>query len=227
VGRATKRYVRENDLTVRRGPFTGLRYPPHAVGTVTHLTTKLLGCYESALSPYLTDGGDFDLFVDVGAGDGYYCAGYKRLFPRTAVIGYETDASSRRMALGLAQHNGVDVEMRGKADHRALSMLPEGHLLLLSDVEGYEYKLLDPVAVPRLLKATMIIEVHPTARADIVEVLSRRFAVSHEITSVPGLPKDAGEFGELAAWAEDEARYAISEGRDSEPLWLVMRPRAA
>lgn len=223
-GKAARRYIAQHGLVVRHGPFAGLMYPPSAIGNVSFLPTKLLGAYERDLGAVLAGADGFDLFVDIGAGEGYYCVGFKRRFPGTRVIGHETDRSERRAASQLAQINRVDIEMRGTADHAALNALPPGRLLLMTDVEGYEKELLDPAAVPRLRDATMIVEAHPEVHPDIVEVLSTRFRRTHHVELITGSPKDVREHPELADWDAKLATYAIYEGRASEPLWLVLRP---
>jgi hypothetical protein len=201
-------------------------YPSAAIGNVSFLPTKLLGCYEPELWPNLAHAHGFDLFVDVGAGEGYYCVGFKQLFPGTRVIGYETDGFERRTAAKLAELNGVSIEMRGTANHEALNALPNGRLLLMTDVEGYEHQLADPILVPRLGETTMIIEAHPSVHPDIVDVFRSRFTRSHDIELVGGLKKGVIKYPELAGWDESLARCAITEGRAIDPLWLVLRPRA-
>ena len=225
-GKATRRYVAEHGLIVRSGPFAGLIYPPAAIGRASFLPTKLLGAYEAELTPVLADATGFDLFVDIGSGEGYYCVGFKRRYPATHVIGYETDRFERALSVKLAKVNGVGIETRGTADHHALNTLPGGRLLLMTDVEGYERELADPAAVPRLRDATMIIEAHPEVHPDIIDLLTMRFRTSHDIELVRGRPKQAGDFPQLAHWDPALAPYAISEGRASDPLWLVLRPRA-
>jgi hypothetical protein len=224
-GKATRRYVDEHGLIVRSGPFAGLVYPASAIGNVSFLPAKLLGAYESDLAPVFAGASGFDLFVDIGAGEGYYCVGFKQRFPETRVIGYETDRSERRVAVEFARINGVATETRGTADHQALNGLPPGRLLLMTDVEGYEYELADPDAVPRLRQATMIIEAHPAVHPDIASVLTKRFAPTHEVELIAGRVKDTGDYAELADWNAALATRAISEGRDADPLWVVLRPR--
>jgi len=73
----------------------------------------------------------------------------------------------------------------------------------------------------------MIIEAHPEAHPDIVELLTGRFRSSHDIELVRGQPRQAGDYPQLAHWDPGLARYAISEGRANDPLWLVLRPRGA
>lgn len=63
-------------LTVRRGPFAGLRYPSHdAVGS--SLWPKLLGSYEAELAPTFEAlcATPYRTVVDVGAAEGYYAVG--------------------------------------------------------------------------------------------------------------------------------------------------------
>jgi hypothetical protein len=209
---------------VRSGPFAGLVYPASAIGNVSFLPAKLLGAYESDLAPILAGADGFDVFADVGSGEGYYCVGFKRRFPDTRVIGYETDRFERHASLALAKTNGVVIETRGTADHGALNALPAGRLLLMTDVEGYEYELADPAAVPRLREASMIIEAHPAVHPNVVDVLVARFSATHDVELIAGHAKDAGEQAELAGWEASLAARAISEGRDADPLWLVLRP---
>jgi len=194
---------------------------------VSFLPTKLLGCYERELAPILAVARGFDMFVDVGAGDGYYCVGFKRLFPGTRVIGYEVGRVERSTAAKLAALNGVSVESRGRADHASLTAVVSGRVLLMVDVEGYEYELLDPILVPRLLDATMIVEAHPAVHPAVVDTLRSRFSQSHDVRVIQGSGRDIREFPELADWNEAQARCAISEGRTLNPLWLVLRPRAS
>jgi hypothetical protein len=224
-GKATKRYVDAHGLVVRRGPFAGMTYPSAAIGNTSFLPTKLLGAYEPELASVLAEAGNFDLFVDIGSGEGYYCVGVKRRFPETRVVGYETDRFERRLSAKLATVNGVTIETRGTADHDALNALAFGRLLLMTDVEGYEYQLVDPGAVPGLREATMIVEAHPAVHPDVVDVLTARFTATHDIELVAGRAKQVGDYPELARWEPTLARYAISEGRATDPLWLVLRPR--
>jgi len=198
-----------------------MRYPRSAIGRISFLPTKLLGCYEPDLAPVFADAAGFDVFVDVGSADGYYCVGFKRRFPHTHVIGFETDRFQRRLSHKLARLNGVTVDARGTADQRALDALPPGRLLLMTDIEGYEYELLNPATLPMLHAATMIIEAHRKVHPDVVEVLSSRFEHSHTIQLVHARPRKTSDYQELAGWKDDMARLALF---DAQSLWLVLRP---
>lgn len=223
-GKATARFVSEHGLTVRYGPFAGMVYPADAVGRVAVLPSKLLGTYEPELGPHVQAvGANADVFVDLGSGDGYYCVGFGRLFPQATVIGYEMDDGERALAARLALLNGVSVEFRGIADEATLNSLPAGRLLLMADIEGAEYELLDPDRFPRLREASIIVEVHPIPHPDIVDVLHARFAATHSITDVAGRPKSIA-LPELDGWDRGLASMAVSEGRTGYGQWLILTP---
>jgi hypothetical protein len=226
LGKATRRFVDECGLTVRGGPFAGMTYPQAAVARVSYLPAKLLGAYESEIGSFLGAADGFDLFVDVGSADGYYCVGMALRHPEVQVIGYETDRFQRAICRQLIDANGVSLDIRGTASHEALNELPVGRMLLLCDVEGYEYELMDPERIPRLRTATMIVEVHPWVRENLVGVVADRFEGSHEINVIKGTPRYAGAYSELADWSPDLASMAITEGRSDPAVWLILMPRA-
>ena len=224
LGRVTRRFVDQCGLTVRRGPFAGMNYPRSAVGRASYLPAKLLGAYESELNSFLGDAHGYDLFVDVGSADGYYCVGMASRCPELKVIGYETDRFQRAVCRQLGKTNGVSLDIRGTADHDALNALPAGRMLLLCDVEGYEDELIDPERIPRLMTATMVLELHPWVREGLIEAVASRFKNSHEIRCIRGEPRDPADHRELAGWSRGLADMAITEGRSEPAIWLVLVP---
>ncbi|MGK2877397.1 MAG: hypothetical protein ACSLFF_02285 [Solirubrobacterales bacterium] len=227
IGKATRRYLAGNDLTVKRGYAEGISYPPKAVARIGFLSTKLIGAYEHELDEPLEQAvPGHDLFVDIGSGDGYYCLATKKRFPEVRVIGYETDDAERKMAGEMASMNGVEIELRGTAEPAEFAGLPDGRLFVMTDVEGYEFELMDPVKIPRLLTSTMLIEVHPATREGLRATLIERFADTHTHEVILGEPKDLAAYPELKGWPHDIANMAITEGRPALPEWLLLTPTA-
>lgn len=225
IGKATRRYLQANDLTVRRGYAEGIEYPPQAVARIGFLATKLIGAYEHEIhDALLQQMPGHDLFVDVGSGEGFYCLATARRFPGVRAIGYETDDAERRTAEKMAQLNGVACEFRGTADPAEFAALPAGRMLLMTDIEGYEYELVDPLRIPRLLEATMLIEVHPATREGLRQTLIDRFAETHTATVILGQPKNFDDYPELAGWPRELANMAVTEGRPALPEWLLLVP---
>ena len=103
---------------------------------------------------------------------------------------------------------------------------PEGRLLILCDIEGYEEELLDPQLVPRLQEATMVVEAHDQFRPDVITVLTERFRETHEIERIFAQPADPAEFDELKGWDQKSAELVVFDGHASpEESWLIFVPK--
>jgi len=97
-----------SDLTVRSGPFAGLRYPSEAsVGST--LLPKLLGSYEQELHGVVEqlDHAKYTAIVDIGCAEGYYAVGLAKRIESIPVFAYDTDPTSRQLCLDMASRNDV------------------------------------------------------------------------------------------------------------------------
>lgn len=226
-GKVVRRYVQEYGLEVRHGPFEGLQFPRQTVGRGHALPTKLLGSYERELYPALEEAarGDYDVFVEVGSGDGYYCVGFKQRSPATQVIGFESDPIHRSLSKRVAKHNDTFVEFSGEATPAVLAGLPPGKLFLMVDVEGYEVDLLDVEAVPRLRETTMLVELHDRiVEHEVTGPLTGRFERSHAITFIEAQPRVQDDWEEMRDWPVESAHWALSEGRSRLARWMLLKP---
>lgn len=226
IGRATRRYLASNDLTVKRGYAEGMMFPPRAIARVGFLSTKLIGAYEHELEEALAKVAGHDLFVDVGSGEGFYCVSTKLRAPDTRVIGFETDEAERKVAREMAALNAVEIELEGTATPEAIASIGPGSLFLMTDIEGGEFEFVDPERIPRLREATMLIEVHPATREGLRATLIERFADTHSHTVILGQPKHFDDFPELTGWPAEQANLAVTEGRPALPEWLLLEPIA-
>lgn len=230
--RVTRRFARHYGLTVRSGPFEGMRYPDLAVGRVELLTQKLLGAYERELHSVveLVIAGSFDTVVDVGSSDGYYAVGLARRMPGATVYAYEGNPLPQRVSRALAGENGVEgrIDFRGFADVDALRSLPSGPAFVLSDCEGCEAELMDPAAVPMLERSTILIELHDMIVPGVSGLVAERFLDTHSLETIHGEPRFAGDFRELvelpgADYMDRE--LAITEFRATPMSWALLTPR--
>lgn len=227
-GRTTERYVKNYGLTVRRGQFTGMIYPPSAVGRAGYLPAKLLGCYEAELAAVMEKITDYSTFIDIGSGDGFYPVGIALRMPGVRVIGFETNHTERSLARKLAALNGVDVDFRGTATTDALNrVLCTGsrHALVLCDIEGGEQELIDPIQVPAFRHAHIIVELHPQAVPGIFNTLYMRFRETHTADLIRSTNRSA-KLPELAGWDAKYANLAIGDGRTEHGEWLNLKPQA-
>jgi hypothetical protein len=171
-------------------------YPPETVAWTVLTSAKESGDYESAFAAVVAEELEKrpPVFVDVGAADGYYAVGAARMGVPT--IAYESSPLERKALQKLAEANGVTVDVRGHC--RRLPDVPTGSLLLL-DVEGAEWKLLDGNAPTRLVGSTVLVELHEQFAPGITDELARRFASTHTVESLTGAAQ-SGRVGGLPVW---------------------------
>ena len=216
--------------TVQGGPFAGMRYVQRAKGSV--LLPKLLGTYEHELFDAirtLSSRGPAAV-VDVGCAEGYYAVGMARVVPNAAVYAFDIDPEARRLCDLLAVENRVEarVKVGGACDAAALEAIlrKHGRVLVISDCEGYEGELLDPIKAPGLRGADMVVEVHEFAARGVTDVLLRRFSDTHDIVRIPADPIDPDSIAALADFAPELRRKATSEFRPAGMEWLVCLSRS-
>jgi predicted RNA methylase len=220
-------FVEHHGATVLRGPMAGLWYPPFVHRYVHHLTAKLLGAYEEELHAVLTEqlARTPPAFVDLGAADGYYAAGVALASTGTRVHAYEIDPVARNALKGLAAANGVSerVTLHRAANARRLAEHELDAALVLCDVEGAELDVLDGPAVGALAAATMIVELHEAAEADVEAVLRERFASTHTAAVIESRSREPSAYAELDGAPHRET--AVDEFRTDGYRWLVLKPR--
>lgn len=233
ISRINRAFARHNGLTVRRGPFAGMRFPESARTRIKHLVPFLTGSYEHELHPGLTTllGRSYDRVVDIGAAEGYYAVGLARALPSARVTAFEMLPVAQQQCRRMAEENGVAdrVEVRGKCGPADLASLGGESLLVFCDAEGAEQELMDPERVPALRSATAIVELHEWARPGVSGTIVRRFEPTHEIELVHGGARymsDYPELMEVPGVTFEHRELGVSEIRHSPCVWAILTPRA-
>jgi precorrin-6B methylase 2 len=223
-------YVNNRGLTVQAGPFAGLTFPDDLVGHPERsdsLAAKLIGSYERELHPALESAlaKQPSVFVNVGAGDGFYPVGVALSCPETTVHAFEIDAGRQATCAALADLNGVAdrVGVHGECKPAWLAQLPDDAFLLV-DCEGCEATVLDPAQAPPLRHATLIVELHdfitPESSARVVE----RFSDTQEIERVQSEPRHVDDFPDLEFLGWKQREIAVCEFRFRPMEWAVLTP---
>ena len=215
---------------VYSGPFAKMKYIRDSWWG--SYIPKLLGVYERELHGALESAITRrpDVVVDVGAAEGYYSVGLCRRLPQARHIAFEMGEEGRAMMAELAALNGCQnmIDIRGECDPTKLEAVLAGssNPLVVVDVEGYEKILVDPVAVPSLRKAMILVELHNRVRG-IAELLTERFGRTHQIQRIWSEDRNLSEypFDSLVlrllpvrhrVWALDELRKVRMSW-----LWMV------
>jgi hypothetical protein len=230
TGPPTAEYVRRNGLAVARGPFTGMRYLAGLETTSGDLVAKLAGTYERELHPSIGEWIRSELtdIIDVGCAEGYYAVGLAMSMPNIRMHAFDIDAVARGRCEALAKLNNVvdRVHLGGECTPETLARFPNSGVALLSDCEGFERRLLDPILAPQLRSWQILVELHDFLDQQITETIVSRFESTHSIELIDGEGRD-DNLPELEFMSRRERNAVLSERRPGPMRWAHLRPHAA
>jgi hypothetical protein len=230
VGGPTVEYVERNGLEVRRGPFRGMRYIENLERTSGDLVAKLAGTYERELHGVLTDwvAARHAHIIDVGCAEGYYAVGFAYAMKGTTVHAFDIDPKAREQCAALSRLNGVSerVQILAACEPSALNDFPARGVALLSDCEGYERILLDPIAAPRLKGWPILVELHDFMDDSITETICERFRDSHDVQIIEGEGREQeARLTEFEFMTARQRAAVLGERRPGRMRWAHLRPR--
>jgi len=219
----------QDDLTVRYGPFAGMRYLKESSGS--QVLPKVLGSYEEPLHCWLEEiltEKTYDLILDVGCAEGYYAVGFAWRLPSLRVRAFDINPEARKQTRALAILNHVQdrVSIETECDFQQFEKYGGSKTLVFCDIEGAEDGLLDPVQAPRLKECDILVEAHDFLVDGITDRLLLRFAPSHRIriaVDYPGRLKNYDFDGWKELSAEDCAAL-IDEVRPPQMRFLYLEP---
>jgi hypothetical protein len=153
--------------------------------------------------------------------------------PELRVSVFERLEQGREAIARLANMNHVASRLTvlGSCDPAALrATLKETQATaLISDVEGYEVDLLDPVLVPELADITMLVEVHDAKMPNCTQRVIEKFEATHRVQHVSQqkrLIKDY-PYRDVASvlFPSLVERYGVTEVRNVGNAWVWLEPR--
>ena len=230
-----RRYLRSSRHVVQAGPFRNMRYVEAA--HYSALLPKIAGAYESELHPYLKRIAEAqpDVLIDVGAAEGYYAVGAAVAGWSRRIVAFESDAGARELLHAMIRRNnpGADrVEVRGRcAPEDLATVLAEARRpTVIIDAEGFEALLIDPLRVPALARATLLIEYHDFILPGLSQILKERLQPTHTMEHIALAPRDPRQLtgaGPLLRRFPRLCRALLCEFRpQSQHGWLWFEPRA-
>jgi hypothetical protein len=97
--------------------------------------------------------------------------------------------------------------------------------LIVCDIEGAEFELLDPEAIPKLRGVDLLVEVHDQLRPGTGDELIRRFQSTHEVQVIATVPRTIDDLPAGISLSGDLAEAAMEESRGGQMVWHWMRKR--
>ncbi len=214
---------------VQAGPFRGMKLPATAVWGDGGRAPKILGTYEEEILPALMDfvARRPGLVINVGCSEGYYAVGLARLLSQSRVVAFDVEESAQQVCAEAAELNGVSVDVVGRCTLEGLAafLMEDPAPLVVMDCDGDELALLDPVAVPQLARADILVECHDLKLRGLQEALLERLAVTHDVEVVRQGARNPHALAVLQGFAEQDRWLLMSESRLEPGCWLVCRAR--
>jgi len=214
---------------VVEGPFQGLRYPPLDQWASCRFE-KIGGSYEHELHDLvhrLVKTKQYDLIVNVGAAEGFYTAGLALLFPKARVVSFEADEPSTRFCRNLCRINQVweRIETHGHCSAADLEALnPSGRVLVWMDIDTGERPVLDPVKVPWLRRADILVELHDCLEVGLTPLIRSRFESTHKIEQFTTAGLEYARYPLLRNLLFNEIDALVADDRRGLQDWFFMEP---
>lgn len=221
--------------TVKHGPFAGFKLDDKAVWGSTDHPLKVLGLYEQPILNIIAKGAPWNALYNIGAADGFYAVGAVKTGVAQKALAWEMVAQSRDLIAKTAKDNGVadKVEIFGAADEALAdatgARVPGPKDVVLVDIEGYEYTLLNDDILKRFAKATVIVEMHPflVPDGDAKEAaLIKRAGKHFDVAIVDDAVRDLTGLDDMRGYSDDARWLLVSEARERQMRWLHLTPKA-
>jgi hypothetical protein len=214
---------------VASGPFAGMKYRPWS-SDGSALIPKLLGAYEQELHGAIRQilQREHDILIDIGCAEGYYLIGLVLKMPRITAYGFDLDEHALVTCRQLAELNGVAdrIHLRSGCTPEKLASSLGRKTLIMCDCEGAEVELLDPVRIPGLLLADILVELHDRIVPRASAIIEARFARSHTVTLIRTQDRDPRAHALLASLGTKDQRLALEEFRGGPMEWALLTTRS-
>ncbi len=217
---------------VSQGLFAGLKLNRETWWGKSDLGSQCLGIYEKEVLDFISECGPFDVFLDIGAADGYYGIGvlHSKMAQKSICFEIAEDGQRAIKENWSLNRNPGELNVFGEANSQSIaaiasSLTPKS--LVLVDIEGHEFSLLTPQVISLLKRCTMIIEIHnwvidfPEKYSNLLRNLSQHF----EIHVLNPTDRSSQNIPLLRSYTDDNRLLVTSERRPCLMRFLRLEPR--
>ncbi len=221
------------------GPFVGMKYVSQSIGSA--YVCKILGTYEKEIQEYVLAPqlSSFDVFINIGSGEGYYAVGVAINNPNLNVIAFESNKIGRTLIKQLALLNKVEdkVQIYGQCKTPLLEsvLVSDKRIMLLIDVEGDEIELLHSKMVNKLRFVTILVEIHDFIDNSLGDTLYENYRKTHFIEIIHIKKRRTSDFPLSFNWFQmaffritnqkKNIILSMDERRPNQLRWFYLEPR--
>jgi len=222
--------------TIAYGPFRGMKLLKNPRWSIGDKASMMLCFYEKEVLDSLQRvPASYRTFIDLGAADGYYAVGVlvNNMFDRS--YAFEISEEGQNLIRQNAAENGVAdrIVVGGIADknfYNALSQDAQRSAVILVDIEGGEFDLLDRDVFSALKDAIFIVELHDWFFDDgaaRLQKLKDAAQKTHAVSAFSTGSRDPSQIKELWPFHDIDRWLLCSEGRKRLMTWLRLDPLQA
>jgi hypothetical protein len=223
--------LKQCGFVVQTGPFRGMKYEPQTRHYPDSFLPRLVGSYEAQTHDAIETAlrRSPSAIIDIGCEEGYCAVGFA-LRHQGKVFAYDIENWARESCRKLARLNGVAdrLEIGGACTCQSLQATLPPNAFVLCDCEGYELELLDPVKVPALATADVLVELHDFVRLDLAmtPIILDRFRDTHDITMIEFGNREPGRYPCLECLPREKRPLALHEDRMPGQQWAFLKSRS-
>jgi hypothetical protein len=219
--------------TVLHGVFKGMKLSDKVWWGKYDIANKLFGQYEAhVVNKIIELSLQNNLFIDIGAADGYFAIGmvYSGFFEKA--ICFEISEKGRLVIEENASVNNVSkkIIINGIANSEEIDKIISKNdtAVVLIDIEGAEFDLLTYDFLYKLRNCTIIIELHDTFISGLFDRRQKLFSRASQFFNLNYIKRSSPEinsFSELNNLNDSSRFLLFSEGRPNMMDWVCFSPK--
>lgn len=228
----TDHFLNLFDFEVRYGELKGFKISNISNWSHSEKVGMLFGLYELEVVEIVARlSSRYSHFIDIGAGEGFYAVGFARNHFEK-ILAFEMSEKSQSIISEVARKNNVveKIQIFGKADrefYKKLGDLDPADAIILMDIEGFEFEIIDSDFFAHFKNSDIIVEVHDfmvESGADKLQELVVSSVSTHSVRQFSTGARDLSSLKELETLTDTDRWLVCSEGRPRLMSWLHFSP---
>lgn len=218
---------------IQYGAFQGMKLSKETWWGKSDLGSQCLGLYEKEILDFIKNltTHQYENFIDIGAADGYYGIGMLLAKKCKKSICFEISKEGRKTIQKNSIANGVaeNIYIQSEASTQSIATISDAvfkNSLIMIDIEGSEFDLLNEKIFEKFSNSTILIEIHnwvDNFEKKYTALLKNSF-IHHIVEVIQRVERPILHLEELRDFTDDNRLLLISERRPCVMRFLKLTP---
>jgi precorrin-6B methylase 2 len=218
---------------IQYGAFQGMKLSKETWWGKSDLGSQCLGLYEKEILDFIKNitTHQYENFIDIGAADGYYGIGMLLAKKCKQSICFEISKEGRKTIQKNSIANGVaeNIYIQSEASTQSIAAISDAvfkNSLIMIDIEGSEFDLLNEKIFEKFSNSTILIEIHNWVDnfEEKYTALLRNSFIHHIVEVIKRVERPTLHLEELRDFTDDNRLLLISERRPCVMRFLKLTP---